>query len=63
MLRNLGTGELILIIVVVVVLFGGNQIPELMKGLGRGVRILFYAARDNGDRIIPKRSSRVHTTE
>jgi sec-independent protein translocase protein TatA len=35
---NLGTGELLLIAFVVLLLFGGRKIPELMKGLGRGVR-------------------------
>ena len=33
-----GGGELILIIVVVLLLFGGKKIPELMKGLGKGMR-------------------------
>jgi sec-independent protein translocase protein TatA len=31
-------GELLLIAFVVLLLFGGRKIPELMKGLGRGVR-------------------------
>ncbi len=35
---NLGTGEIILIAVVVLLLFGGRKIPELMRGLGKGVR-------------------------
>lgn len=35
---NLGTGELILIAVVILLLFGGRKIPELMRGLGKGVR-------------------------
>jgi sec-independent protein translocase protein TatA len=35
---NLGMGELLLIAFVVLLLFGGRKIPELMKGLGRGVR-------------------------
>lgn len=34
----LGTPEIILIIVVVLILFGGKKIPELMKGLGKGVK-------------------------
>jgi len=32
------TGEIILIVLVVLLLFGGKKIPELMKGLGKGVR-------------------------
>ena len=35
---NLGTPELIIIVFVVLLLFGGKKIPELMKGLGKGVR-------------------------
>ena len=35
---NLGTSEIILIVLVVLLLFGGKKIPELMKGLGKGVR-------------------------
>ncbi len=35
---NLGTGEIILFAVVILLLFGGRKIPELMRGLGKGVR-------------------------
>lgn len=35
---NLGTGEIIIIALVVLLLFGGRKIPELMRGLGKGVR-------------------------
>lgn len=35
---GLGAPEIILIIVVVLILFGGKKIPELMKGLGKGVK-------------------------
>jgi sec-independent protein translocase protein TatA len=35
---GLGTNEIILIAIVVLLLFGGRKIPELMRGLGRGVR-------------------------
>lgn len=34
----LGTPEIILICIVVLLLFGGKKIPELMKGLGKGVK-------------------------
>ena len=34
----LGAGEIIVIALVVLLLFGGKKIPELMKGLGKGVR-------------------------
>ena len=35
---NLGAGEIIIIALVVLLLFGGKKIPELMKGLGKGVK-------------------------
>ena len=34
----IGTWEIILIVLVVLLLFGGKKIPELMRGLGKGVR-------------------------
>ena len=37
-LGNIGTGEIILIALVVLLLWGGKKIPELMKGLGKGVK-------------------------
>lgn len=37
-LGNLGTGEIIIIAMVVLLLFGGKKIPELMKGIGKGVK-------------------------
>lgn len=35
---NLGMGEIVLIALVVLLLFGGKKIPELMSGLGKGVK-------------------------
>ncbi|MBQ2074567.1 MAG: twin-arginine translocase TatA/TatE family subunit [Muribaculaceae bacterium] len=35
---NLGTTELIIILFIVLLLFGAKKIPELMKGMGKGVR-------------------------
>ncbi|MDR0835657.1 MAG: twin-arginine translocase TatA/TatE family subunit [Tannerella sp.] len=37
-LGNLGTPEIIIIAIIVLLLFGGKKIPELMKGLGKGVK-------------------------
>ena len=37
-LGNLGTGEIIIIATIVLLLFGGKKIPELMKGIGKGVK-------------------------
>ena len=35
---NLGTPEILLIVLVVLLLFGGKKIPELMHGVGKGVK-------------------------
>ncbi len=35
---NFGITEIILILLVVVLLFGGRKIPEMMKGLGQGMK-------------------------
>ena len=33
-----GTWEIVLIVLVILLLFGGKKIPELMRGLGKGVK-------------------------
>ena len=38
LLFGLGWGEIVLIVLVILLLFGGKKIPELMKGLGKGVK-------------------------
>jgi sec-independent protein translocase protein TatA len=35
---GLGGSEMIIVLVIVLLLFGGKKIPELMKGLGKGVK-------------------------
>ena len=42
----IGYGQIIVIVLVVILLFGGKKIPELMRGLGRGVKE-DYTAEDN----------------
>ena len=37
-LGNIGAGEIIIVALVILLLFGGKKIPELMKGLGKGVK-------------------------
>ena len=43
---GLGTPEIILIAIVILVLFGAKKIPELMQGLGKGVREFKKATTD-----------------
>jgi sec-independent protein translocase protein TatA len=38
LLGVLGTQEIIIILIIVLLLFGGKKIPELMRGLGKGIR-------------------------
>ena len=38
LIGGLGTGEIVIIAIVVLLFFGGKKIPELMKGLGKGVK-------------------------
>lgn len=37
-LGSIGTSEILLIVFIVLLLFGGKKIPELMRGIGKGVR-------------------------
>ncbi|MBD5185050.1 MAG: twin-arginine translocase TatA/TatE family subunit [Bacteroidales bacterium] len=48
---NLGTGEIIIIVFVILLLFGGKKIPELMKGLGKGVRSFKQGMNEITDEI------------
>jgi len=36
-MSNIGMGELLVILVIILLLFGGRKIPEMMRGLGKGV--------------------------
>lgn len=54
MLGILGGQELMLILVIVLVLFGGRKIPELMRGLGRGVGEYNKAKNDVWDQVDDK---------
>lgn len=42
-----GATEIILIVAVILLLFGGKKIPELMKGLGSGIKEFKDASKDN----------------
>lgn len=45
----IGTQEIILIALVVLLLFGGRKIPELMRGLGKGVKSFKEGMNDPDD--------------
>lgn len=42
-----GYGSIILIVVVILLLFGGKKIPELMRGLGGGIKEFKDASRED----------------
>ena len=50
---NFGVTEIVLIVLVVVLLFGGRKIPELMKGLGQGMKEFKKASKvdDNEEKV------------
>ena len=43
---GLGVNELIVILLIIVVLFGGRKIPEILRGLGQGLREFKTASRE-----------------
>ncbi len=51
LVMSLGWNEILLILLVVLLLFGGRKIPELMRGLGKGIRE-FNDAKSNVRREI-----------
>lgn len=57
---NLGGPELIIIMLVVLLLFGGRKIPELMKGLGKGIRE-FNSAKANIETEIKEGMKEIET--
>lgn len=48
---GLGTSELLIIVLVVLLLFGGKKIPELMHGMGKGVRSFKEGMNEVGDNL------------
>lgn len=58
LLGVLGTNEIIIILVIVLLLFGGRKIPELMRGLGKGVRE-FNDAKSNVKREIEENANEI----
>ena len=45
----LGPWQIVLIVVVVLLLFGGKKIPELMRGLGSGIKEFKDASKDDAE--------------
>jgi sec-independent protein translocase protein TatA len=47
LLGMFGPWEIVIIVLVVVLIFGGRKIPELMKGLGQGMKEFKKATKEN----------------
>ncbi|WP_323787451.1 twin-arginine translocase TatA/TatE family subunit [Psychroserpens sp.] len=45
-----GAWQIVLIVVVVLLMFGGKKIPELMRGLGSGIKEFKDASKDQDDK-------------
>ncbi len=50
-----GVTEILLILAVVLLLFGGKKIPELMKGLGKGIKEFKDASKGEGEKVEEKK--------
>lgn len=48
---GIGTSEILLIVFALLLLFGGKKLPELMRGLGRGIRDFKDAVKDPLDEV------------
>jgi sec-independent protein translocase protein TatA len=46
---RIGLTEIILVLLVIILLFGGRKIPELMKGIGQGMKEFKKASKYNPD--------------
>jgi sec-independent protein translocase protein TatA len=58
---GLGATEVILIVVVVLLMFGGKKIPELMRGLGKGIKE--FKTAQNGEGEAPSTPSKDQETK
>ncbi len=62
---GLGTPEILVILLIVLLLFGAKKIPEIMRGLGKGIREFKRASQEAVDEIssLTEESSEDNTTE
>lgn len=55
---KLGTGEIILILAALLLLFGGKKIPELMRGLGKGMKEFKDASNGTESTTAPEKTDK-----
>ena len=46
---GIGVAELLIIVLIVLMIFGGNRLPDLGRGIGRGIKNFRDATRDGDD--------------
>jgi len=50
MFGSLGIPELIIILVIILLLFGASRLPEIGRGLGKGIKNFKESTKDEGDK-------------
>lgn len=60
---RLGVPEVLLIVVVLLVLFGGKKIPELMRGLGNGIKEFKDATKEENTKQHARESTKSEETK
>ena len=58
---GLGTPELLIVLVLVLLLFGGAKLPQMMKGLGQGMKEFKQATKDEDE--VAKTTTTTTTTD
>ena len=53
-MMGFGGQELIIVLIIVLVLFGGTKIPQMMRGLGEGMREFKKASNEDDDTVTTK---------
>lgn len=56
---GIGMTEILIIALIILLLFGGTKIPELMRGLGKGVRSFKDGLNNEGDEDLAKKDDDV----
>ncbi len=51
-----GPWQIVVVVMVVLLLFGGKKIPELMRGLGSGIKEFKDASRETNDKLDEKKN-------
>lgn len=62
LLGIIGTPQIIIIVLAIVLLFGGRKIPELMKGLGSGIKEFKDATKEDDPEKVDEETSSHSTT-